>query len=301
MQKIREAAATLGLSLASIVTFLYFETGEGKNASDTLGAITKLAYLRAVAKLRDGAARTAAEIVSLIQRELDIAPLHSHKLEWLQVKEVKPFPRPNKDTASFPVPGIQKLHHISCTSKGVLIGRVLACKVCLNLRETLCEACSQLKPLGTTSGRKKATEEEEQVVEELELDLELEGAEEEDGGASDKEEEQESIQEEEEDEKGVQGEEPCYGPGSVCWARFRRYVPVVVLSVDQVPAALLSKKMPPHHIFVKMLKPFDDVKMVLGSRLQELGETAQDLARAAKTDDIQKAYNLAVATVEGEV
>ena len=70
MHKLSTAPDSLGLQESAIVIWQYFETGEGKHLSDTLGAIVKAAYLKAAGINRETTARSVTEIIELIKTVL---------------------------------------------------------------------------------------------------------------------------------------------------------------------------------------------------------------------------------------
>ena len=76
----------------------------------------------------------------------------------------------------------------------------------------------------------------------------------------------------------------------------------VVLAPSEVPANLrpLLSKAKSRSLFVRRFDE-EDIKLVLVSRIQLLGTSKQDRERAEKTDEIQRAYNHAVAILRGDV
>ena len=85
-----------------------------------MGSLAKLAYIRAVSKNPNIAARSAADVVKLISMELAES---TEKLSFLKVKEVDKFTRPEKkDVKGIKVAGIRKLHSITRTVEGCLLG-----------------------------------------------------------------------------------------------------------------------------------------------------------------------------------
>ena len=136
----------------------------------------------------------------------------------------------------------------------------------------------------------------------MELDnpeAELEGADEEDGGASDA----SDDDEDEEAQVGSDGEdEEELAPGSLVWARLLRHHPAVVLAPNEVPAKLnpLIAKARSPCLFVRRLEE-NDIKVVPVSRIQLLGMNKVDRQRAEKTEGILRAYNMAVAMLRGDV
>ena len=71
---------------------------------------------------------------------------------------------------------------------------------------------------------------------------------------------------------------------------------------SEVPANLrpLLSKAKSRSLFVRRFDE-EDIKLVLVSRIQLLGTSKQDRERAEKTDEIQRAYNHAVAILRGDV
>ena len=133
VRKLELSLISLGLPATTIVHWLYYEVGEGKNASDWLGAIIKLAYLRSVAKNRERSVRTIPEIMESTKDNMGEA---FKKVAFIELQEVDKFERPSKEEAKaegIPVPGIQKLHHLSLAPDGSIFGRPLACRQCLTL------------------------------------------------------------------------------------------------------------------------------------------------------------------------
>ena len=128
MHKLSTVPASLGLQEPATVVWQYFETGEGKNLSDSIGAIVKSAYQKAAGINPETTARSAGEIVELLK-----TVLHDKMktLEFLEVMEIKSFPRPAKETEEeIKVPGIQKLHSVTRLEDGRLVGRQLSCSEC---------------------------------------------------------------------------------------------------------------------------------------------------------------------------
>ena len=70
VEKLRTSAESMGFCKDCQVNFCYFEVGEGKNESDSLGSLIKLAYCRALHRNRDKAARNVPEIAQLIRENL---------------------------------------------------------------------------------------------------------------------------------------------------------------------------------------------------------------------------------------
>ena len=86
------------------------------------------------------------------------------------------------------------------------------------------------------------------------------------------------------------------------WARLLRHHPAIVLAPAEVPAKLnpLIAKTKSPSIFVRRLEE-NDIKLVAVSRIQLLGMNKVDRQRAEKTEGIQRAYNMAVAMLRGDV
>ena len=93
MHKLSTAPESLGLQDQATVVWQYFETGEGKNLSDTVGAIVKAAYQKAAGINRDTTARSAAEIIELIKTVL----CDDMKTGVSRTERDKTIPSPNKE------------------------------------------------------------------------------------------------------------------------------------------------------------------------------------------------------------
>ena len=86
LRKLAESPDALGFSSGNgTVQWSFFETGEGKNDSDSLGSIAKLAYHRGVAKNRDLSVRTGAQVTKLIRENIAMT---STKLQFIEIIEV---------------------------------------------------------------------------------------------------------------------------------------------------------------------------------------------------------------------
>ena len=131
------AAKSLGITGGTVNHWLFYKVGKGKNASDWLGAMGKLAYLSSVAKNRDWSVRIIPQIIEAIRNNMGE---HFKKIDSIQVEEVEKFDRPAMKEAqkkAIPVKGIQKLHHLSVTPAGLIYGRPLAFMDCLALQATV--------------------------------------------------------------------------------------------------------------------------------------------------------------------
>ena len=102
VEKLRTSSSSMGFCEECQVNFYFFEVGEGKNESDSLGSLIKLAYCRALHWNRDNAARTVHEIAELIRESLATS---SEKLDFIEVKVVEPFER-EKNPKGIEIKGI---------------------------------------------------------------------------------------------------------------------------------------------------------------------------------------------------
>ena len=112
----------------------FFEVGEGKNMSDMLGSLAKLAYIRAVATCStEGATvHTIPELIQLIRPHLAET---TKKFDFLELVELEPFDRPDKASdLGIVVTNLQKQHHFSRSTTSQLNVREISCKDCLKLK-----------------------------------------------------------------------------------------------------------------------------------------------------------------------
>ena len=295
LRKLSQAPNSLGFSPESgCVQWSYFETGEGKNDSDSLGSIAKLAYHRGVAKNRDISVRTASEVTKLIRENIATT---SAKLEFIEIAEVTRFDRPDRiGVAGIPVTGIQKLHHFTRTVEGKIIGRVLSCVDCLHQKTKLCEKCQLFKPVFDPSDEVEAVEHEEEInlIEDNETETETEAdpSNDCDIGAS----EQENSESEDDLLES-------FGPNSIVWARVRSWYPAEILTAAEIPASYtnLISNQPADSVFVRRFPPFNDVKLVPRKNLDDLGENRVDHKRSSKSKEILESFNFAVAKMRGDL
>lgn len=270
------------------------QVGEGKNLSDLLGAMFKLAYLRAVACSDPTAAssQTIADIISLTRPKLAES---SSKFNFIEMIEVEPILRPKQEEdKGIVVKGIQKQHHFTRTTEGELVARPIPCSSCI-LADQLCAICLKLEKVSLVEVPRKQMKKKEQELENPEVEFEAAG--EGDGGASDASDPEDGEEEGAEDE-----EEEELGPGSVVWARLLRHHPATVLAPGEVPpglSSLITKAKVPS-LFVRRFL-VEDIKLVQVKRVELLGTNKLDRERAAKTPEIGEAYGMAVAVLRGDV
>ena len=214
-----------------------------------------MAYVKAIAKNPTSAARSAQDVITLIKKEMST---YSKKLTFVEVQEVAKFVRPaKKEVIGIKVSGIQKLHHITRTADGHLIGRKLSCSDCLQYKTQLCNSCTQLKPLYTPNNKETLIDNTDINCQDDEEEEAITGATMEDFGDSDN----DGFSEEDETEDEV------FGPGSVVWARLWgekvQWFPVIVLATQDVPPdqAHIIVNQKDDTLFVRRFF-FNDVKVV---------------------------------------
>ena len=262
--------------------------GEGKNESDSLGSLVKLAYIRSLHKHRDRAARTVSEVAEMIRENLASS---SEKLDFIEIWVVKTFERDNKPKG-IPVRGIQKIHHFTKTTDGSIITREQSCLSCITL-QNVCEECQTITPVYSPNKDPIVIEDVmEDIEDETEADLE--------------EDEMDTSVCGEDDSDVIEDDETTGAlqvPGTVVWARLRSWYPATICSSEEIPDKL--RKLIPDHpedeIFVKRFEPFNDVRLVKSRSIDQLGENRSDKARAAKTEEINTAYCLALATMRRDL
>ena len=108
-----------------------------------------------------------------------------------------------------------------------------------------------------------------------------------------------------EDEEGLvdeqEDEEEPLGPGSIIWVRRRSWYPGRVVDVHNLPQG--TKKYLPEHpeneLIVELFPPFCDVVIAKRGRIERLNESASDKEKASKSEDVNAAYNQALAVKNG--
>ena len=265
------------------------QVGEGKNESDSLGSLVKLAYCRALHQHRDIAARTVEEIAQLIRENLAES---SEKLDFIEIDVVDAFLR-DKKPKGIPVKGIQKVHHFTKKADGSIITRELSCLACI-LQQSCCEECEKISPIYHPTEETQEQSMSEEDLEDVEDDDEMAIEDDIDTSVC---EEDVNVIEDKEDEGGTDGH------GTVVWARLRSWYPATICSPEDIPEKF--KKLIPDHpmadVFVKRFEPFNDVRVVKVKNIEQLGENRVDKARACKSEAINAAYSLALATMRGDV
>ena len=259
------------------------QVGEGKNESDSLGSLVKLAYCRALHQHRDMAARSVEEVAALIRENLAES---TEKLDFIEIHVVDAFSR-DKKPKGIPVKGIQQIHHFTKKTDGSIITRELSCLKCI-LQKSCCEQCQKISPVHEQT----AVTDYDKELEDVEDDIE-----EDENDTSVCEEDEDKVVDEEEDE------DDSLAPGTVVWARLRSWYPATICSPEDIPDSL--KKLLPDHpatdVFVKRFEPFSDVRVIKAKNIDQLSENRCDKARAAKSEAINKAYSLALATMRGDI
>ena len=215
----------------------------------------------------------------------------------VQVMEVASFSRPDKGSAKgIKVAGIRKLHSITRTEEGHLLGKELTCLECIRDKSSICDDCKKLKPFYIPKVVDVTLHEETDTGEDIEEGNEVEyreqtGAGLEDGGASDEELQDEEHEEEEEDDNTE-----VYGPGSVAWARLwgekAQWFPVLVLGTQDIPAEQATL-LHSDTMFVRRFF-YNDIRIVKKKFLDGLGENKIDGKRSSKSIEILQAYNMAL-------
>lgn len=291
LHKLLTAPTSLGLNTPATVVWNYYETGEGKNLSDSIGSIVKAAYQKAVAINRETTARSASEIIELIKT---VQKDDMKTFEFLELREIKPFPRPEKNTVKeIKVAGIQKLHSITRLEDGQLVGRKLSCSDCTLGK--LCLNCHSLERIYKPGEKNEPESEEKSSIEEGEDEIEVEG----DVNAAEDDCESEAGDKNLED-PGSDMEKEDLGPGSVVWVKFRSWYPAEILGVDQLGVKERALPLGQDTVYVKRFG-IGDIRLAKIKCLDQLGEDAVDAARASRgSQDMMVAYQLALARLKGE-
>ena len=98
------------------------------------------------------------------------------------------------------------------------------------------------------------------------------------------------------------GHDAAVSSGDFVWAKFKRWIPSVVLSLSEVPLNVQAKlrgNPEKPSLFVKRLTD-NDIRRVFISKMEQLAENSIDHFRSVKSDEIFLAYNLAISKKRGE-
>ena len=307
MHKLSVAREDLGLSQNCVIHWHNFETNEGKNMSDSIGSCDKHAYEKGVMMNPDKAFRTAEDVANLIranQKE------ETAKFCFKEIFTVDRFER-EKNPPQIVLNGIQKQHSFSLTEDGRILCRLLSCLDCIKT-SSVCETCNSSSQLVYRPNPPMTLDEEpEEYDDPQELDV---------GDENEFVEDDEEVQEDEiddvddrscygesdvEDEEGLvdeqEDEDEPLGPGSIIWVRRRSWFPGRVVDVHNLPQG--TKKYLPEHpeneLIVELFPPFCDVVIAKRGRIERLNESASDKEKASKSEDVNAAYNQALAVKNG--
>ena len=264
------------------VTFAYYEANEGKNKSDTTGAIAKQAFTRGICKLDEGV-KNSKEIVQVIRSALKE---QTKKFSFFIVREFPQISRqPKAHRAALPMKGIMSMHSITYTCTG-LLAKKLSCLECSV--ESLYDSCSTEIPTVLFSSEVKEKPTEDELTQRVQDP--------DDDGATDCSDSDESDAEED------------IGCGDIVWARKTTrsaYQPACVVSQEHVPEHQrrgLFRGVGHDKVTVQWypLTGTPTFSRVNLSNVDVLAENRVDAARAAKSSDIHLAYELAIADVRGD-
>ena len=293
MEKLRTAGKDMGLPEEAVVHFHTFESGEGKNESDSFGSQVKCAYAKGVWQRPDSANRSIEEVCDMIRENLTYT---TEKYEFCEVQSVEPFDRVKKHPF-IKLEGIQKMHHFTKTSTGSVLARDFSCADCIKLGG-VCEDCTYNSH--TVYTPPDVLDEGSQEAPLLDV-----GAGEDDGDGYVSENEADASFCDDDDGDGDEellpdevDQEREWRPGTCCWAKIRSYFPGRVCGPEDIPQQLkllLEKQPSDENRVVWLFHPFSEHRIVRTRNLRTLGENREDRARAAKGDNFHEAYQQAVA------
>ena len=261
-------------------SFRNYQVGEGKNESDTLGSLAKLAFKRGVHQLRDEASRTVEAIADLIRSNIQESTKKYEFIRIVVVPEIERDPKPQ----ALPHPGIQQRHLFLRNSDGSIFARDLSCTKCIELSRA-CDDCIKSSKVIYTPAHPLPEEEGEE-----EGDIEVD-------------EEEENLYDEEVDISFSGGEEydedVCDDDDAICWVRIRSWYPAQICPEDEIPDAM--RRFLPRdrgsEVVVRKFPPFDQEYCVVKiSNIRELCENEFDNERSARSGGAMAAYHIALAT-----
>ena len=287
------------LKLQSI-SYDRFEANEGKSVSDSLGSISKCAFLRGVVKKDEGIS-SLTDVIDLIRSELNVS---TKKFKFF---EVLPFDFIERKVTrpELVIPNVSKKHSVTVRGDDV-ISHVWTCTDCTVA--TMCENCKKAKGISKTNikikeaskkrkkkeaGENVEEEEREEVEEEVEDEEVVEGeiekfVDEEDDGQTD------DDNEDDDDPSDDEDEEDEFKPGDIVWGLWgTRWYPGILSSLNDVPQGERNqfKSIDGHFIILW----YGEKRYSLIRKVMKLGITQDDAKKAARSKAMQKLYNKALA------
>ena len=118
------------------VLWHYFEVGEGKNESDSLGSIIKLAFKRAVLRETDRAISSPEDVAAMIRSCLQETTSKYDFIRIIVAPQIDRDPKPK----GIPHRGIQSRHSFVRSADGIIYARDLSCPQCISTGQ-VCEEC----------------------------------------------------------------------------------------------------------------------------------------------------------------
>ena len=136
LQDLYEAPERFNFAWGAVVLWHYFEVGEGKNESDSLGSIIKLAFKRAVLRETDRAISSPEDVAAMIRSCLQETTSKYDFIRIIVAPQIDRDPKPK----GIPHRGIQSRHSFVRSADGIIYARDLSCPQCISTGQ-VCEEC----------------------------------------------------------------------------------------------------------------------------------------------------------------
>ena len=138
MGDLRDLPRLYNLPPGGQVTLSYFESNEGKNVSDVIGAMGKNSFRRGIHKNRSGITGVE-DAISRIKANLQVETKEFKHIVYESFPTIERLSKEQLKKKEEPLKGIMKCHQIYVDIRGKLQGRELSCLTCtIRYRCTKC-------------------------------------------------------------------------------------------------------------------------------------------------------------------
>lgn len=263
--------------------FHFFESHEGKSASDSIGAMSKCGFRRGLLKDENIVIRTADDVVEVIRREVGEK---TNKYEFVVVESFEPFER-STERDELAIDGIMQLHSF-IVKDGKLYFANQSCTDCRVNK--ICDSCSA-EPDADESYIKRVDAEEE-------TDTQVDGfRDDEDDGKTDDDSDSDS-----DDEEETRDVDECTNIGDIVWAKHgRTWYPATIVGLDVVPPQVLQHL--GRNLDKKQIVKWwgeENFSALDEKNIEPLARNKSDEFRANRSTYISKLYHQALAETISE-
>ena len=275
-----------------------------------LGSQGKRALERGVARNPSWTGRDAAAVCAMMR---DHIGAQTKEFREIQVVEVPPIERPEKQESGAKIKGIQKVRHVTLTAPGHLLARETACFACMADLDKVCPVCAALP---SSYPKAKARKHPAPAAPPAEEEGQDEGAAEHEDVHLDEpipdpfdlitEVDRADAEEDDEEEVAARKGEEQADHGDVIWARERRgsYWPGQAVPYSLVPAAVATKygaRVGDNLTWVRLFGRGEEAYKPIPpwDVFPFQGNTVFDLQAKGEEKEREAAYNMAIYALNG--